>query len=113
MALTRAPHPLALSARANTVRQPHWCYSSPTSVSVATGARFSHRIRSGDHTIAAQSKDCRFSTSHPVIIDAGTRRVAAIGRPVTVNRNDCNSRDSAQAEAAPRRGCPLPTLSRQ
>ena len=48
-----------------------------------------------DHTIAERSKNYRYSTSHQVVIDAGTRLVVAIGRPVPGNRNDCQAyRDS-------------------
>jgi hypothetical protein len=42
-----------------------------------------------DHTIAEQSKDYRYSTNHQVVIDADTRLVVAVGRPLPDNRNDC------------------------
>lgn len=41
-----------------------------------------------DHTIAEQSKNYRYSTNHQVIMDADTRLVVAVGRPVPGNRND-------------------------
>ncbi|MFZ4234370.1 transposase family protein [Streptomyces murinus] len=41
-----------------------------------------------DHTIAAQSKNYRYSTNHQVIIDADTRLVVVIGRTLPGNRND-------------------------
>ncbi|MGW2776498.1 transposase [Streptomyces olivaceoviridis] len=44
-----------------------------------------------DHTIAEQSKNYRYSTNHQVVIDADTRPVVAVGRPVTGNRNDCKA----------------------
>ena len=44
-----------------------------------------------DHTIAKQSKNYRYSTNHQVVIDADTRLVVAIGRPVSGNRNDCKA----------------------
>ncbi|MFJ9588186.1 transposase [Streptomyces acidicola] len=44
-----------------------------------------------DHTIAEQSKNYRYSTNHQVVIDADTRRVVAVGRPVPGNRNDCKA----------------------
>ncbi len=44
-----------------------------------------------DHTVAEQSKNYRYSTNHQVVIDADTRLVVAIGRPVTGNRNDCKA----------------------
>ncbi|EFE71942.1 conserved hypothetical protein [Streptomyces viridosporus ATCC 14672] len=42
-----------------------------------------------DHTIAERSKNYRYSTNHQVVIDADTRLVVAVGRPVPGNRNDC------------------------
>ncbi len=42
-----------------------------------------------DHTVAEQSKNYRYSTNHQVVIDADTRLVVAVGRPVAGNRNDC------------------------
>jgi Helix-turn-helix of DDE superfamily endonuclease len=35
-----------------------------------------------DHTIAEQSKNYRYSTNHQVVIDADTRLVVAIGKPL-------------------------------
>lgn len=42
-----------------------------------------------DHAIAEQSKNYRYSTNHQVVIDADTRCVVTVGRPVPGNRNDC------------------------
>jgi Transposase DDE domain/Helix-turn-helix of DDE superfamily endonuclease len=42
-----------------------------------------------DHTIAAPSKNYRYSTNLQVVIDADTRLVVAIGDPQGGNRNDC------------------------
>ncbi len=41
-----------------------------------------------DHTIAAQSKNYRYSTNHQVAIDADTRLVVAVGLLLVGNRND-------------------------
>jgi len=41
-----------------------------------------------DHAIAAQSKNYRYATNHQVVIDADTRLVVAVGRPVPGNRHD-------------------------
>jgi DDE superfamily endonuclease/Helix-turn-helix of DDE superfamily endonuclease len=41
-----------------------------------------------DQSIAASSKNYRYSTSHQVVIDAETRLVVAIGKPLPGNRND-------------------------
>ncbi|MGW1591833.1 transposase [Streptomyces sp. NPDC002386] len=48
-------------------------------------------IPTRDHTIAEQSKNYRYSTNHQVVIDADTRRVVVVGRPVAGNRNDCKT----------------------
>jgi hypothetical protein len=44
-----------------------------------------------DHTVAEQSRNYRYSTNHQVVIDADTRLVVAVGRPVAGNRNDCKA----------------------
>ncbi|WP_433402577.1 helix-turn-helix domain-containing protein [Streptomyces sp. CA-146814] len=44
-----------------------------------------------DHKVAEQSKNYRYSTSHQVVIDADTRRVVVIGKPLPGNRNDCRA----------------------
>ncbi|MET7905645.1 transposase [Streptomyces sp. NPDC005355] len=53
-----------------------------------------------DHTVAEQSKNYRYSTNHQVVIDADTRLVVAVGRPVTGNRNDCKAWELSGAKAA-------------
>lgn len=53
-----------------------------------------------DHTIAAQSKNYRYSTNHQVVIDAHTRLVVAVGKPVPGNRNDCKAWAESGAAAA-------------
>lgn len=44
-----------------------------------------------DHTIAEQSKNYRYSTNHQVVIDADTRLVVVVGRPLPGSRNDCKA----------------------
>ena len=44
-----------------------------------------------DHEVAEQSKNYRYSTNHQVVIDADSRLVFAVGRPLPGNRNDCNA----------------------
>ncbi|MEW2387943.1 transposase [Streptomyces venezuelae] len=44
-----------------------------------------------DHTVAEQSKNYRYSTNHQVVIDADTRLVVVVGRPLPGNRNDCRA----------------------
>jgi hypothetical protein len=53
-----------------------------------------------DHTIAEQSKNYRYSTYHHVVIDADTRLVVAVGRPLAGNRNDCKAWELSGAKAA-------------
>jgi hypothetical protein len=53
-----------------------------------------------DHTIAEQSKNYRYSTNHQVVIDADTRLVVAVGRPVAGKRNDCRAWELSGAKAA-------------
>ncbi|MGW4391792.1 transposase [Streptomyces sp. NPDC004685] len=44
-----------------------------------------------DHTVAEQSKNYRYSTNHQVVIDADSRLVVVVGRPLPGNRNDCKA----------------------
>ncbi|MGW0949884.1 transposase [Streptomyces sp. NPDC002623] len=53
-----------------------------------------------DHSIAEQSKNYRYSTNHQVVVDADTRLVVAVGRPVPGNRNDCKAWAESGARAA-------------
>lgn len=53
-----------------------------------------------DHTIAEQSKNYRYSTNHQVVIDADTRRIVVMGRPLPGNRNDCKAWEESGAKAA-------------
>ncbi|WP_369356131.1 transposase [Streptomyces sp. cg2] len=52
-----------------------------------------------DHQVAEQSKNYRYSTNHQVVIDADTRRVVVVGRPVPGNRNDCRAWEESGAKA--------------
>jgi hypothetical protein len=53
-----------------------------------------------DHTIAEQSKNYRYSTNHQVVIDADTRLVVVVGRPLPGHRNDCRAWEESGAKAA-------------
>nr|WSS73271.1 transposase [Streptomyces sp. NBC_01175] len=53
-----------------------------------------------DHAVAEQSKNYRYSTNHQVVIDADTRRVVVVGRPLPGNRNDCRAWEESGAKAA-------------
>lgn len=45
-----------------------------------------------DHAVAVQSKNYRYSTAHQVVIDADTRLVVVVGRPLPGNRHDSMER---------------------
>ncbi|WLQ46009.1 transposase family protein [Streptomyces poriferorum] len=53
-----------------------------------------------DHAVAAQSKNYRYSTNHQVVIDADTRLVVVVGRPLPGNRNDCKAWEESGAKDA-------------
>ncbi|MER6567140.1 transposase [Streptomyces sp. NPDC001093] len=53
-----------------------------------------------DHTAAEQSKNYRYSTDHQVVIDADTRLVVVVGRPLPGNRNDCRAWAESGAKGA-------------
>jgi hypothetical protein len=57
-------------------------------------------IPTRDHQVAEQSKNYRYSTNHQVVIDADTRLVVAVGRPLPGNRNDCKAWEDSGARAA-------------
>ncbi|MFI6251676.1 transposase [Streptomyces sp. NPDC051016] len=44
-----------------------------------------------DHAVAEQSKNYRYSTNHQVVIEADTRLIVVVGRPLPGNRNDCKA----------------------
>jgi hypothetical protein len=44
-----------------------------------------------DRSVAASSKNYRYSTNLQVVIDANTRVTVAIGKPLPGNRNDCRA----------------------
>ncbi|MBB4981104.1 transposase [Streptomyces nymphaeiformis] len=52
-----------------------------------------------DHVVAERSKNYRYSTNHQVVIDADTRFVVAVGRPLPGNRNDCKAWELSGAKA--------------
>jgi hypothetical protein len=53
-----------------------------------------------DHTVAEQSKNYRYSTNHQVVIDADTRLIVMVGRPLPGNRADCKAWTESGAKAA-------------
>ena len=53
-----------------------------------------------DHTVAKQSKNYRYSTAHQVVIDAVTRLVVVVGRPLPGNRHDSRGWEESGAKAA-------------
>ncbi|MFG2394839.1 transposase [Streptomyces lavendulae] len=53
-----------------------------------------------DHTVAERSKNYRYSANHQVVVDADTRRVVVVGRPLAGNRNDCKAWEEFGAKAA-------------
>lgn len=53
-----------------------------------------------DHAVAEQSKNYRYSTHHQVVIDADTRVVVAVGRPLPGCRSDCKAWELSGAKAA-------------
>ncbi|CAM5226644.1 hypothetical protein STENM223S_01225 [Streptomyces tendae] len=53
-----------------------------------------------DHKIAERSKNYRYSTNHQVVVDADTRLVVVVGRPLAGNRNDCKAWAESGAKTA-------------
>jgi hypothetical protein len=53
-----------------------------------------------DRSIAAPSKNYRYSTNHQVVIDADTQLVVIVGAPLPGNRNDCRAFGESGAEYA-------------
>lgn len=52
------------------------------------------------NSIAEQSKNYRYSTNHQVVIDADTRLIVMVGRPLPGNRNDCKAWEESGAKDA-------------
>jgi hypothetical protein len=63
-------------------------------------AKDTTRVPTRDHTIAAQSKNYRYSTNHQIVTDADTRLVVVVGQPLPGNRNDCKAWEESGAKAA-------------
>jgi hypothetical protein len=53
-----------------------------------------------DHSVAEQSKNYRYSTAHQFVIDADTRLVVVVGRPLPGNRHDSRGWEESRAKAA-------------
>lgn len=53
-----------------------------------------------DRSIAAPSKNYRYSTNHQIVIDADTQLVVAVGTPLPGNRHDCKAFGESGAEHA-------------
>ncbi|NEA29502.1 transposase, partial [Actinomadura bangladeshensis] len=53
-----------------------------------------------DRTVAASSKNYRYSVNMQVVIDANTRLAVAVGRPVPGNHNDCTAYRDSGADTA-------------
>ncbi|MGW7528720.1 transposase [Streptomyces sp. NPDC054783] len=53
-----------------------------------------------DHEVAEQSKNYRYSTNRQVVIDADSRLVVVVGRPLPGSRNDCKARELSGAKGA-------------
>lgn len=51
-------------------------------------------------TVAEQSKNYRCSTDHQLVIDADTRLVVVVDRPLPSNRNDCRACAESGAQSA-------------
>ncbi|MEF9909113.1 transposase family protein [Streptomyces sp. P5-A9] len=75
--------------------RPPRCFANDT-VLIADGTLVPTR----DHTIAERSKNYRYSTDHQVVIDADTRHVVLVGRPLPGNRKDCKAWEESGAKAA-------------
>lgn len=53
-----------------------------------------------DHSVAEQSNNYRYSTAHQIVIDADSRLVVVVGRPLPGNRHDARGWEESGAKAA-------------
>lgn len=53
-----------------------------------------------DHSVDEHSKNYRYPTNHQVVIDADTRLVVVVGRPLAGHRNDCKAWEESGTKAA-------------
>jgi hypothetical protein len=60
-----------------------------------------------DHTVAEQSKNYRYSINHQLVIDADTRLVVVVGRPLPGNRNGCKAWAESGAKDAVGKTTPI------
>ncbi len=73
------------------VRKPH----GPATVLIVDGTL----VPTHDRTMAASSKNYRYSTNLQVVIDANTRLTVAVGKPLPGNRNDCRAYTESGVDA--------------
>ncbi|MFI6347989.1 transposase [Streptomyces sp. NPDC050560] len=57
-------------------------------------------IPTRDHSVAEQSKNYRYPTSHQAVINADTRLAVVVGRPPPGNRNDSRAWEESGTKAA-------------
>jgi hypothetical protein len=65
-----------------------------------------------DRTIAASSKNYRYSTNVQVVIDANSRLFVAIGLPLPGSRNDCRAFTESGVDRAAAQHPPSPTATK-
>jgi hypothetical protein len=65
-----------------------------------------------DHTIAERSKNYRYSTNHQVVIDADTRRVVVVGRPLPAAMTARHGRNPAPRPPSARPSLLLTAVTR-
>ena len=53
-----------------------------------------------DRSVAEQSKNYRYSTAHQVVIDADSRLIVVVGRPLPGNRHDSRGWEESGAKEA-------------
>lgn len=63
-----------------------------------------------DHSVAASSKNYRYSANMQVMIDAATRLVVAVGQPQPGNRNDCAAYSASRIDRAADRAADRATV---
>jgi hypothetical protein len=75
---------------------PARCRHGPDTALIVDGTL----VPTWDHSVAAQSKNYRYSVNMQVLINAETRLVVAVGQPQPGNRNDCQAYTTSKIDRA-------------
>ncbi len=73
---------------------------APATTAIPRSSWTAALVPTRDRTVAASGRNYRHSTDHQVVIDADTRLVVTVGKPLPGNRDDCRAGEDSGTKAA-------------